>query len=260
MKQLIKALYVGRLEGTERLSSRIERIKQRGWNPAEKRFNYKSVTELHQDYQFELQEVTKTMAPETLPDLENAFYRALSTDIQTRVIDQLHATPPTSVIENVNRLHHLLPPMDFPSFSCYMGTPTNLQLTVSPADFSKFLLPSRTSATGSYVDHKISILPIFDVGNFMKTVTDMQSSGDDPPLLDRPFDFISSFRFVPKDFFSLLVCTSADDSTGLPPEQGLFSFVNHTISDVGRFMKFTVHLHGSYISRVICSTIHLTYC
>jgi hypothetical protein len=108
MKQLIKALYVGRLEGTERLSSRIERIKQRGWNPAEKRFNYKSVTELHQDYQFELQEVTKTMAPETLPDLENAFYRALSTDIQTRVIDRLHATPPTSVIENVNRLNEFV--------------------------------------------------------------------------------------------------------------------------------------------------------
>eukprot|EP00978_Attheya_sp_CCMP212_P030785 scaffold114436_cov52-Attheya_sp.AAC.1 len=65
----------------------------------------------------------------------------------------------------------------------------------------------------------------------------MQSSGDDPPLLDRPFDFISGLRFIPKDFFSLLVCTSADNSTGLPPEQGLFSFVNHTISDVGRFMK-----------------------
>ena len=126
-----------------------------------------------------------------------------------------------------------------------MGTPSNLHPTVLPADFSKFLLPPRTSATSSYVDHKISLLPIFDVGNFMKTVKDMQSSGDnmqssgnDPPLLDQPFDFIRGFHFVPKDLFSIIVCTSADNLNGLPPEQGgSFSFTNHTISDAGRFMK-----------------------
>eukprot|EP00978_Attheya_sp_CCMP212_P029060 scaffold102128_cov28-Attheya_sp.AAC.1 len=36
---------------------------------------------------------------------------------------------------------------DFLHFSCYMGTPTNLHPTVSPADFSKFLLPAHTLAT-----------------------------------------------------------------------------------------------------------------
>eukprot|EP00978_Attheya_sp_CCMP212_P029383 scaffold104214_cov35-Attheya_sp.AAC.1 len=36
-----------------------------------------------------------------------------------------------------------------------MGTPTNLQPTVSPADFAKFLLHARTSDTDSYVDHNI---------------------------------------------------------------------------------------------------------
>jgi hypothetical protein len=173
--------------------------------------------------------------------------------------------------------------MDFPRFSCYMGTPTNLQPTVSPADFSKFLLPSRTSATGSYVDHKIP-LPIFDVGNFMKTGKDMQSSGNNSPLLDRPFDFIIGLRFIPKDFSSLLVCPSADDSNGLPPEQGLFPLANHTISDVGRFMKnlkdlpacgddpplldrFFDFLGGLrfapkdfLISSFLFSTVHLTYC
>eukprot|EP00978_Attheya_sp_CCMP212_P038934 scaffold197906_cov24-Attheya_sp.AAC.1 len=45
--------------------------------------------------------------------------------------------------------------MDFPRFSCYMGTPTNLQPTVSPAGFFKFLLHARTSDTDSYVDHNI---------------------------------------------------------------------------------------------------------
>eukprot|EP00978_Attheya_sp_CCMP212_P024998 scaffold79572_cov67-Attheya_sp.AAC.2 len=65
-----------------------------------------------------------------------------------------------------------------------------------------------------------------------------QACGDDPPaLLDRFFDFLDCPRFTPKDFFPLLVCTSADESTGLLPEQGLFPFANHTISDVGRFMK-----------------------
>eukprot|EP00978_Attheya_sp_CCMP212_P033077 scaffold131908_cov53-Attheya_sp.AAC.1 len=110
--------------------------------------------------------------------------------------------------------------------------------TVSPADFSKFLLPAHTSATGSYVDHKIplqdGLFPfanhtISDVGRFfMKNLKDLPACGNDPPLLDRCFDFIGGLRFTPKDFFSLLVCTSADNSIGLPPEQGLFSFVNHT--------------------------------
>eukprot|EP00978_Attheya_sp_CCMP212_P015630 scaffold40277_cov41-Attheya_sp.AAC.1 len=45
----------------------------------------------------------------------------------------------------------LLPPpspptknVDFPHFSGYMGTTTNIHLTVLPADFSKFLLPARS--------------------------------------------------------------------------------------------------------------------
>ena len=42
--------------------------------------------------------------------------------------------PPSPPTDNMDLLH----------FSCYMGTHTNLQPTVSPADFSKFLLPSRT--------------------------------------------------------------------------------------------------------------------
>eukprot|EP00978_Attheya_sp_CCMP212_P027264 scaffold91255_cov75-Attheya_sp.AAC.6 len=81
--------------------------------------------------------------------------------------------PPSPPTENV----------DFPHFSCYMGTPTNLHSTVLPADFSKYLLTARTSATDAYVDHTI-----------------------------------------PR-----LVCISADDSTGLLSEQGLFPLANHTI-------------------------------
>jgi hypothetical protein len=108
MKQLIKSLYVGRLEGTERLASRIERIRQRGWDATEKRFKYKSVTELSQEYQFELQEVTETMAPDELPDLENAFYRALSSDLQTKIIDYIHPIPPISVIQNIARFNEFI--------------------------------------------------------------------------------------------------------------------------------------------------------
>eukprot|EP00978_Attheya_sp_CCMP212_P016127 scaffold41983_cov27-Attheya_sp.AAC.1 len=113
---------------------------------------------------------------------------------------------------------------DFLHFSCYMGTPTNLHPTVLPTAFSKFLLSARTLATEFLrrSHHSSS-------GKFMKTVKDMQSSADDPPLLARPFDFIGGLQFAPKDF--------SDDSTGLPPEQGLFSLANHTISEVGRFMK-----------------------
>jgi hypothetical protein len=79
----------------ERLSSHIKRIKQRGWDPMEQRFKYKLVTKLSQDYQFKLQEITPTTAHEELPDLENAFYQALSNNLQTRIIDHIHPAPPT---------------------------------------------------------------------------------------------------------------------------------------------------------------------
>eukprot|EP00978_Attheya_sp_CCMP212_P004070 scaffold8789_cov35-Attheya_sp.AAC.1 len=115
--------------------------------------------------------------------------------------------------------------MDFPRFSCYIGTPTNLQPTVSPADFFKLLLHAHTSDTDSYVNHNIvcisadddltGLLPeqglfpftnhtISDVGSFMKNLKDLPSCGDDPPLLDRFFDFLDVLRFAPKDFFSIL--------------------------------------------------------
>eukprot|EP00978_Attheya_sp_CCMP212_P004522 scaffold9857_cov44-Attheya_sp.AAC.1 len=124
--------------------------------------------------------------------------------------------------------------MDFPRFSCYMVTPTNLQPTVSPADFSKFLLHARTSDIDSYVDHNIvcisadddstelppeqGLFPfanhtISDVGSFMKNLKDLPACGHDPPLLDHFFDFLHVLWFAPKDFFSILVCNSADDST-----------------------------------------------
>lgn len=108
MRQLVKELYVGRLEGTERLSSRIERIKQRAWDPATSRARYKSITELSQDYQFELQEVTPTTQHDELPDMENTFYRALSADMQTRVIDSLSPAPPTTVGQNIARFNHFV--------------------------------------------------------------------------------------------------------------------------------------------------------
>jgi hypothetical protein len=137
--------------------------------------------------------------------------------------------PPSPPTENV----------DFPHFSGYMGTTTNIHPTLSPATFSKFLLPARTSTTGSYVDHRNplqdGLFPfanpktISNVGRFMKNLKDLPACGDDPPLFDRLFYSIGGLQFTPKNFFSFLVCTSADDSTGLPPEQGLFSFVNHTI-------------------------------
>eukprot|EP00978_Attheya_sp_CCMP212_P012062 scaffold29960_cov31-Attheya_sp.AAC.1 len=72
-------------------------------------------------------------------------------------VEALPSAPPSPPTKDV----------DFPHFSCYMGTGTNIHPTVSPADFSKFLLPARTSATGSYVDHKIPLLTIFHVSNFM---------------------------------------------------------------------------------------------
>jgi hypothetical protein len=108
MKQLVRNLYLGRLEGTERLASRIERIKQRAWEASEKRFKYKSVTELSQDYQFELQEVTPTTAHDELPDLENSFYRALSNDLQTRVIDHIHPAAATTLIQNIARFNEFV--------------------------------------------------------------------------------------------------------------------------------------------------------
>jgi hypothetical protein len=108
MKQLVKELYVGRLEGTEKLASRIERLKQRTWDPTTSRAKYKSVTELSQDFQFELQEITPATTTDELPDLENTFYRALSADMQTRVIDDLQPVPPTSVIQNIARFNQFV--------------------------------------------------------------------------------------------------------------------------------------------------------
>jgi hypothetical protein len=108
MRQLISELYVGRLEGTERLSARIERIKQRAWDPTTSRARYKSVTELSQDYQFELQEVTPATQHDELPDMENTFYRALSSDMQTRMIDELNPAPPTTVGQNIARFNQFV--------------------------------------------------------------------------------------------------------------------------------------------------------
>jgi hypothetical protein len=108
MKQLVKELYVGRLEGTKRLSSRIERIKQRVWDPTTGRARFKSITELSQDYQFELQEVTSTTTMDEIPDMENTFYRALSNHMQTRVIDQLSPAPPTTLSQNMARFNRFI--------------------------------------------------------------------------------------------------------------------------------------------------------
>jgi hypothetical protein len=117
----------------------------------------------------------------------------------------LPTTPPSPLTEN----------MDFPRFSCYMGTPTNLQPTVSPADCSKFLLHARTSDTDSYVNHNIicisddddstglppeeqGLFPfanhaISDVGSFMKNLKDLPACGDDPPLQDQFLIFLAVF-------------------------------------------------------------------
>eukprot|EP00978_Attheya_sp_CCMP212_P045454 scaffold347240_cov28-Attheya_sp.AAC.1 len=51
----------------------------------------------------------------------------------------------------------------------------------------------------------------------MKNLKDLPACGDDPPLLDRFFDSLGILRFAPKDFFSILVCNSADDSTRFAP-------------------------------------------
>jgi hypothetical protein len=46
--------------------------------------------------------------PDELPDLKNAFHRALSADVQRRVINGLQPAPPTTVIQNIARFNQFV--------------------------------------------------------------------------------------------------------------------------------------------------------
>eukprot|EP00978_Attheya_sp_CCMP212_P017206 scaffold45668_cov45-Attheya_sp.AAC.2 len=148
------------------------------------------------------------------------FHLANTTTLFSQLLEPVVAlpTPASPPTEN----------MDFPRFSFYMGTPTNLQPTVSPADFSNHnivCISADDDSTGlppeqglfPFANHTIS-----DVGSVMKNLKDLPACGDDRPLLDRFFDFLGVLRFAPKDFFSILdkpvVCniiTSSDTSSKL---------------------------------------------
>eukprot|EP00978_Attheya_sp_CCMP212_P017786 scaffold47921_cov55-Attheya_sp.AAC.3 len=159
---------------------------------------------------------------------DNCIDEVYTTQVTSDFTGNIPVSP--SKLEPVEQIVALPPPpspptenMDFPLFSCYMGTPTNLQPTVLPADdFSKFLLHARTSDTDSYIDH-----------NIFCTSTDDDSTGLPPEQSLFPFANHSTISDVGRFMKNLkdlpaCVCTSADDLTGLLPEQGLFSFVNHT--------------------------------
>jgi hypothetical protein len=101
MIQLIRAFYVGKLEGTESMAQRLQRIKQRTFNPETRQVRFKPVTELAADFQYVLSEVTAATHHDELPNLENLVYQALSADLQTELVKILHTAPPTNVNQNM---------------------------------------------------------------------------------------------------------------------------------------------------------------
>jgi hypothetical protein len=101
MIQLVRTFYVGQLEGTESMAQRLQRIKQRSYNAETKQVRHKPVTELAADFQYVLAEVTPSTQHDELPNLENLVYQALSTDLQTELVQVLHAAPPTNVNQNL---------------------------------------------------------------------------------------------------------------------------------------------------------------
>jgi hypothetical protein len=106
--QLIQQLYIGRLEGTESMAQRILKVRQRGWDETTKRAYYKSINELGQDFQFVLQEVKHDTAIDELPNLEAAFYQAISEELQNKLVNQLSANPPVSINQNIARFNIFL--------------------------------------------------------------------------------------------------------------------------------------------------------
>jgi hypothetical protein len=106
--QLIQQLYIGRLEGTESMAQRILKVQQRGWDATSKRVYYKTINKIGQDFQFILQEVKHDMTNDELPDLEAAFYQALSEELQTKLVHHLSANPPISINQNIARFNIFL--------------------------------------------------------------------------------------------------------------------------------------------------------
>ena len=108
MIQLVRTLYVGRMEGTESMSQRILKIKQRSWNPETKQVKYKSIMELGAEFQYVLNEITAATHTDEIPNLENTTYQALSHDLQITLVNHLHQAPPTSVRQNVAQFNEFL--------------------------------------------------------------------------------------------------------------------------------------------------------
>jgi hypothetical protein len=103
--QLIQQLYIGRLEGTESMAQRILKVRQRGWDDLTKRAYYKSINELGQEFQFVLQEVKHDTSNDELPNLEAAFYQAVSEELQNKLVNHLNANPPISINQNIARFN-----------------------------------------------------------------------------------------------------------------------------------------------------------
>jgi hypothetical protein len=108
MLQIVRTLYVGRMEGTESMAQRILRIKQRSWNPETQKARYKSIMELGAEFQYILNEISTITDPDDIPNLEHAIYQSLSQDLQTNLVDQLHPQAPVSIRQNIAQFNEFL--------------------------------------------------------------------------------------------------------------------------------------------------------
>jgi hypothetical protein len=108
MLQIVRTLYVGRMEGTESMAQRILRIKQRSWNPETQTVRYKTIMELGAEFQYILNEITTNTDPDDVPNLEHAIYQSLSQDLQTNLVDQLHAQAPITIRQNIAHFNAFL--------------------------------------------------------------------------------------------------------------------------------------------------------
>jgi hypothetical protein len=66
---------------------------------------YKTIHKIGQDFQFILQEVRHDMTNDELPNLEAAFYQALSKELQTKLVHHSSTNPPISINQNITRFN-----------------------------------------------------------------------------------------------------------------------------------------------------------
>jgi hypothetical protein len=105
LKQLIKLVYAGKLEGMETVSKRLYKINQRYYDESSKGYSFSNVEEVSQKFQGVLQEINPTDPPDNLPDLCQLFFQATTKNLQDCTVRLLPTGIPVSFNHNLARLN-----------------------------------------------------------------------------------------------------------------------------------------------------------